>query len=111
MKYLTKDEIIEKEYARLTEEDFRAINALTSSNTLHMGYGLWIRDDYNLWDAAHPATNKWFRDCAEAHRDGIDGKHAYMIDGTDYHPNHPDNVSAEIIECIIAKAKARHVKA
>jgi hypothetical protein len=109
MTYKTKEEIVEAEYTRLTEEDFSAINALTDSSLLHHGYGTWIRNDYKLWEAAHPETNPWFRDCAFAERDGIDGQHAYMIDGVDHHPNHPDQVSMDIINAIIAKAKSRHV--
>lgn len=111
MKYLTKEEIVDKEYARLTEEDLKAINALTDSTLLHHGYGTWLRNDYDLWNVANPLTRPWFRDCALAERDGIDGKHAYMIDGTDYHPNHPDQVSDDIIKAIIAKAKSRNSQA
>lgn len=106
MTYLTKEEIVEKEYARLTEEDFKAINALTDSIVLHHGYGTWIRNEYKLWEAAHPATQPWFRAGAEAE----DGKHEYIdADGVDCHPNHPDQVSMDIINAIIEKAKRRNV--
>jgi hypothetical protein len=102
MTYLTKEEIVDELFAALTEEDKRSLKTYYKSEDelgiLHHGYGTHIRNTYKLWEAANPLTHDWFKDCAFAERDGV--KHAYMIDGVDHHPQHPDQVSFDIIKAV-----------
>ena len=98
--YLTQSQIVEALYEELTHEDVKALKELykteKSLGVLHHGYGTHIRNEYKLWEAANPLTHQWFKDCAFA--EGGEGKHQHMIDGVDYHPQHPDQVSFEIIK-------------
>jgi hypothetical protein len=50
--------------------------------------GRHIRNDYGLWDPAHPLTRTWHSSPA--------GR--LIIDGVDHSPDHPDNVSGAIIQ-------------
>lgn len=104
--YLTEAQIIEDLYEELTYEDVQALRNMykteDSLGVLHHGYGTYIRNTYKLWDAENPLTHQWFKDCAEA----TDGHHHHMKDGVDYHPQHPDQVSFEIIKQVWRKAVA-----
>lgn len=50
--------------------------------------GRAIRNDYGLWEMDHPLTQHWHMnpECRE------------IIDGVDYSEDHPDQVSAAILE-------------
>lgn len=51
----------------------------------HMNIGLWIRNHYNLW------TYKWEPE---------------LIDGVDYSPYHPDQLSNTIIKAVWEQGRA-----
>ena len=50
--------------------------------------GRSIRNDYGLWEFDHPLTQHWHQnpDCRN------------IVNGIDHSEDHPDNVSAEILE-------------
>lgn len=96
--YLTEQEIVNALVASLDEQEKLALKTQylneQSLGVLHHGFGTHIRNEYKLWEAANPLTMPWFHDCAFAK----DGQHQYMEDGVDCHPDHPDQVSFEIIK-------------
>lgn len=96
--YLSKAQIVEDLYTNLEYEDRQALRKMYPNEeslvSLHHGYGTFIRNEYKLWEAENPLTQQWFTDCDEAQ----DGQHEFMVDGVDYHPQHPDEVSMDIIE-------------
>lgn len=49
-----------------------------------------VRNDYGLWEFDNPLTQHWHQheDCRN------------IVDGIDHSEDHPDNVSAEIIELV-----------
>jgi len=100
MTYMTKEEIVDTLYAALDQQDINALRSFYKTEDelgiLHHGYGTYIRNHYKLWEAANPLTYDWFYDCAHA----VDGQHQYMIDGVDHHPQHPDQVSFDIIKAV-----------
>lgn len=59
--------------------------------SLHHTFGRSIRNEYGLWDANHPLTKSW-------HELRSAGSEEQIVDGIDFHPNHPDSVSQRIIE-------------
>jgi predicted unusual protein kinase regulating ubiquinone biosynthesis (AarF/ABC1/UbiB family) len=103
--YLTEQEIVDALVADLDEQEKFALKRQFLNEQqlgiLHHGFGTHIRNEYKLWEAANPLTTQWFKDCAFA--EGGRGEHQYMIDGVDYHPNHPDQVSFEIIKKVWQK--------
>jgi hypothetical protein len=104
MTYKTQEEIVNELVEALTDDDKSALKTYYKSEDelgiLHHGYGTHIRNTYKLWEAANPLTHDWFKDCAFAEN----GQHEHMIDGVDHHPQHPDQVSFEIIKAVWRKA-------
>lgn len=60
-----------------------------------MVLGQVIRNDYGLWHA-HPLTMQW-------HLDNDRFLNNHIVDGVDCHPNHPDQVSSDIVELMAKK--------
>lgn len=84
---------------RLCDEDKQAFKADNSRSTLeqiwmHQEFGRWIRNHYDLW-FTNPLTQRWRTD-PSSHD---------MRDGIDHSVDHPDNLSAEIIEEVIKKLR------
>lgn len=98
MTYATKEEIVEDLISKLTHMDAASLTVFFPEEddlgALHHSYGQHIRNHYKLWEAANPLTEQWFTDCAK------DGEHQHMIDGVDHHPQHPDQLSMEIIKAV-----------
>lgn len=103
MKYLTKEQIVDDLYGKFTPEDVEILKSMGEDELgiLHHGFGTNIRNSYNLWEASNPLTYDWFYDCAHS----PDGHHKYMEDGVDCHPQHPDQVSFDIIKELHKKVK------
>ena len=55
--------------------------------------GMYIRNEYKLWDIDNPLTQEW-------RNDRILGNDRYMEDGVDCHPYHPDAISMRILYAI-----------
>lgn len=55
--------------------------------------GRSIRNDYGLWEFDHPLTQHWH----------MNPECRTIIDGIDYSEDHPDHVSAVILECLRKK--------
>jgi len=79
-------------YSRMEETDRSFVRSMEKNEiySFHHTVGMHIRNEYSLWEEDHPLTTQWFQDRAE-------GKDNYIQEGTDYHPNHPDNVCGEIL--------------
>lgn len=60
--------------------------------TLHHGFGMWIRNTYNLWHSDNPHTMK--------------GYEPELRDGVDFSQRHPDQTSMRIIEAMYQRALA-----
>jgi len=73
---MTEDEIANDIVQNLNEEDKQFIKE-SDGIGLHHGFGTWIRNTYHLWET--PWTPK-------------------IVDGCDYAEDHPDQISARIIE-------------
>lgn len=93
--FMSPKEIGEELRGKLTPEDIQAILDLGDKDqlhSLHHGYGMWIRNTYNLWHEKNPHTMLDYQ--------------PELRDGADYSPRHPDAVSMRIIEQLYAKLKA-----
>lgn len=103
MEFLTKEQIVDELYNNMDTRDKQALWVLDKEqlSLLHHGFGTHIRNTYGLWDARNPLVYDWFYDCAHA----PNGLHKYMEDGVDCHPQHPDQVSQEIIQALYQKVK------
>lgn len=55
--------------------------------------GRRIRNDFGLWDPSNPLTQHW-----HLHEDSRN-----IVDGVDYSEDHPDAVSAEVVELVRAR--------
>ncbi len=97
MTYLTKDEIVndlkEKISSQPDEVEYLRKVGKDELGILHHGFGTFIRNHYGLWQEANPLTKAWFDDC----KNPEDKEHQFIIDGVDHHPQHPDQVSFDII--------------
>jgi hypothetical protein len=56
-------------------------------------FGTWIRNKYGLWHD-HPLTERWRKEGPSDLRDGID-----------YSPDHPDSISAIIIDRVLEELR------
>lgn len=95
-KEVTINSIARDIIADMTEGDKQAVLAIDHPDGMvrfHSTVGRATRNQYNLWNENCPLTKAW-HDARKA------GTNEYMIDGVDYHPQHPDQVSADIMEHI-----------
>ncbi len=97
--YLTREQIVDELYGKLLQKDKEVLSNMREIelSSLHHGYGTWIRNTYKLWEKDHPLTKEWHA------VSGTD--HKYMDNGTDCHPDHPDQVSFEIIKDVHKRVK------
>jgi uncharacterized protein DUF6794 len=95
MTYMSKEEIVKDCVARLEVEDVEMLLTIPESEMgkYHHSYGMYVRNHYGLWHSDNPLTKVWF--------DACDNKDVtYILNGVDCHPNHPDNLSGEILKMI-----------
>jgi hypothetical protein len=93
--YLSEDQIVEAELKRLRPDDVKYLRVAGENGDLarlHMHYGLWLRNTYNLWHQENPHT--------------MLGYAPELRDGADCNPRHPDNMSGRIIEKLYQRVKA-----
>ena len=45
---MTRDDIVETEFTRLSDGNKHVFSVLRESDLLHRGYANWIREEYNL---------------------------------------------------------------
>jgi hypothetical protein len=95
MVYLSKEEIVKQFMEGMTEEEKETIRALdiNEMGKFHFSVGMYIRNHYGLWEKENPLTQLWFE--AQENHDIT-----YILSGVDTHPNHPDNVSGEILKMV-----------
>lgn len=91
----TINEIVDDFYPKLSPEDISEIRKTDRDHIFkwHHTVGMYIRNNYELWNENHPLTKEW-------HFDSENNFNKYVVDGIDYHPNHPDEVSNRILEAI-----------
>jgi hypothetical protein len=91
-KWLTKEEIVEEFLRMQTDDSIRKLRTIPKGSMIlyHAAIGSYIRNQYKLWDRDNPLTKQWFLD-------NDAGVNIYLTNGTDNHPNHPDEVSMSIL--------------
>jgi len=86
-KYLLENEIVEAELQKLTPTQKKEIidnfPTVDDFQSLHFSYGMYIRNEYKLWDKQHPHQAQYKKDA--------------VFEGVDYHPYHPDAISNRIL--------------
>ena len=75
----------------LEEEDINTIKNESRDGMIqyHHGPGTFVRNNYNLW-TTNPLTEQYRKD-----RENNGTK--YIENGTDMHPQHPDEVSMQVL--------------
>jgi len=99
MTYLTKEQIADAIIDRIIPEEINHVKSLEREDMamFHHSVGMEIRNDYGLWNEDNPLTMQWFED---------HGKDNHIDEnGVDCHPNHPDQVSGDILEMIWEKVQ------
>lgn len=93
---VTEESIADRIIKEVPEDFLRAI-AHDQGHMVRSMIGRMIRNEYGLWEKDHPLTQHW---------------HLYpeareIIDGVDFSEDHPDQVSARIIEHVRTKLEGR----
>ena len=93
--YLTKEEIVDKIIVEITDDDKKYLKSLSREDMIqfHHGIGTSIRNEYGLWKEDNPLTQQWALDRST-------DSEIHMKNGVDYHPQHPDAVSMDILEAV-----------
>ncbi len=88
-KYHSVKAIAEDAWKRLDEKERQVIRNTENVDDMikfHHWGGRWIRNHYGLWNPRNKLTRNYF----------IDGD-KYVRDGINYHPQHPDTVSSQVM--------------
>lgn len=88
-KYRSVKAIAEDAWNRLNEDERQVIRDTENQSDMikyHHWGGRWIRNFYGLWNPRNRLTRNYFKD---------GDKH--VIDGINYHPQHPDVVSSQVM--------------
>ena len=88
-KYRSVKAIAEDAWKRLEEKERQVIRDTEDVGDMikfHHWGGRWIRNHYGLWNPRNKLTKNYF----------IDGD-KYVLDGINYHPQHPDTVSSQVM--------------
>jgi hypothetical protein len=105
MPYLTKEEIVAKVVADLQEDDKKFLTEEVKSedqmSMFHHTVGRHIRNHYGLWEKDNPLVKAWY-DAAEVN------DITYLVSGVDTHPNHPDQVSNQILRAVWREVNKPH---
>lgn len=90
--YKTEQEIIDEIYANLDKNSRKLISSILREEMVqfHFRNGMAIRNAYKFWDRENPLVHQWFLDEES-------NSNKYIRDGVDYHPQHPDAVSMNIL--------------
>lgn len=101
-------EIVDDIITTLNPEDVHYITnmSLEKMQALHHSTGRSIRNEYKLWDENNPLTKQWFLDCKESELTGT--PHQHMKEGIDWHPNHPDSVSNDVLTLLWKELNEKH---
>lgn len=87
--FLTKEQIVRREVSLLKTEDIQFLQQIEQNKlaSLHFSWGMYIRNEYSLWDPQNPITKKW-----------SSGQEVIIDQDVDVSPLHPDQVSYSIME-------------
>lgn len=98
----TLESIAEEIYSSLSPRDIAYLRDIERDDCieLHRTVGRHIRNEFSLWSAGCSLTEPWRKD-----RENGGTKH--LINGTDYHPCHPDNISFTILEMVWDRANGK----
>lgn len=92
----TIDAIARDMIIQLDDQSIKTIQWTVSPEGMlkfHPTVGRYLRNRYHLWDPKCPLTKQW-------HDDRAAGLTNHIIDGVDYHPQHPDAISSAVLKCI-----------
>ena len=89
----TEEEIARHLLSKISPEDMEDIKCLPKLDLigLHSSLGRFIRNEYKLWERTNELTKQW-------HSDSENKTNIYIEQGTDYHPDHPDEVTGIILQ-------------
>lgn len=89
--FLTREEIVADLVNKLSAADVKALKEMSEERvgSMHHFYGMHIRNTYELWNEKNPLTKVWHEVAGT--------EHEHMHDGVDCHPQHPDQLSFDIM--------------
>lgn len=85
-KYLAQQQAAKAKREKKERQVIRDTENVGDMIKFHHWGGRWIRNHYGLWNPRNKLTKNYF----------IDGD-KYVLDGINYHPQHPDTVSSQVM--------------